>query len=103
MRAQTFIEADVQVKGKKDYLIKSKNNEVRKVFFLFIHWLILALENVPETESVPEFCSICPRKISFVPENIPESPRMASEKYGMYEIRTRQWVQLDFVSKSSLI
>ena len=40
------------------------------------------LKNVPE--SVPEFCSICPRKMSFVPENIPESPRMAPEKYGMY-------------------
>ena len=51
----------------------------RKVIFLFI-W---HLQNVPE--SVPEFCSICPRKMSFVPEKHPESPRMAPEKYGMYD------------------
>ena len=31
-----------------------------------------------------EFCSICPRKVSFVPEKFPENPRMAKEKYGMY-------------------
>ena len=42
-----------------------------------------SFQNVPE--SVPEFCSIFPRKMSFVPEKIPESPRMALEKYGMYE------------------
>ena len=35
-------------------------------------------------ESVPEFCSICPRKMSFVPEKIPKNPRMAPEKCGMY-------------------
>ena len=31
-----------------------------------------------------EFCSTCPRKMSFVPEKFPENPRMAPEKYGMY-------------------
>ena len=40
------------------------------------------MKNVPE--SVPEFCSICPRKMSFVPEKFPENPRIAPEKYGMY-------------------
>ena len=66
----------------KKYLIKSKNNEEsREKFFCYL-FTDLALKNVPE--SVPEFCSICLRKMSFVPENLPESPRMAPEKYGMY-------------------
>ena len=46
-------------------------------------------QNVPESE----FCSICPRKMSFVPEQFSENPRMAPEKYGMYAqvLDTGEW------------
>ena len=88
---------DVQEKKKiYDYLIKKQ--EQRKVFF-FIHWFS-TYKNVPE--SVPEFYSICPRKMSFVPENIPESPRKiwhvwsvsksGSEVSEAVSKRVREWV-----------
>ena len=56
--------------------LKSENNEDEKLYsFSTCKMSVKVSQN---------FAVFAPEKMSFVPENNPESPRMVSEKYGIY-------------------